>query len=102
MQRPASPVILRGPAFLVFRFLKVGKHIRVAPTGIAQVAPAVVVAALTADINHGVDRAAAAQHLAARPIEAAVSQLSLRLRVVSPITRTFKQLGEGYRYVDFS
>ena len=53
---------------IVFRALEVGQHIGVRPAGIAERGPLIVVAAVAADIDHGIDRGRAAEPLAARLI----------------------------------
>ena len=56
------------------------QHVVPAPAGKPELAPMVVVGGLAAHIDHGVDRGRAADHLAARIIEAAAIEPRHRLR----------------------
>ena len=64
MQRPVHTVEIICPAAVVFRFFEVGKHVHVGPARVALLGPGVIVLALAAHVDHGVDRTRAAQHLA--------------------------------------
>src|SRR5262249_52890340 len=77
-ERPADAVILVRPALIVLRLAEVRQHVRVAPPGVAEIAPVVVVLALAADVDRAVDRAGAAQHLAARLRDGAAARLLVR------------------------
>src|SRR6476646_2865529 len=70
-QRPALSVIFAVEIGIVFRALEVGQYVVERPAGIAERGPVVVVGAVAADIDHGVDRRRAAEPLAARLIAAA-------------------------------
>ena len=68
------------------------------PAGIAELAPVVVVLVLAADVEQPVDRARAAQHLAARLDDLPVVELGLRLGFVEPIDLgVVEQLAEAER-----
>ncbi len=62
----ADPMHLVGAAVIVLVLLEVRQDIVPAPTGEAELAPAVVIGGLAAHIDHAVDRRAAADHPAAR------------------------------------
>ena len=76
-------VRLQRPLVLVL--LEVGQHVVPGPAGIAHLAPQVVVARLAAHVDHAVDRGAAAQHLAARIVEAAAVEARLRRGLEAPV-----------------
>ncbi len=77
MQRPAGAVPRAGAERMVLHALVERQHVVPAPAGIAHRRPVVVVAGLAARIDHGVDRAGAAQHLAAREIVGAVVEAGI-------------------------
>jgi len=52
------------------------------------------------DVDHGVDAAGAAQHLAARLVHGPATHMRLGHGIVIPVGRAAKQLGEGRRDVD--
>ena len=62
-----------------------GQHLFVGPAAVAEPGPGIVVAGLAADVQHGVDRARTAQHLAARNRQAPVAGARLGLRVEAPV-----------------
>ena len=78
-QRPAGAVEVVGAARIVLGALEVGQHRVVVPALAAALAPFVVVGGVAAHIDHAVDRAGAAQHLAARLVHDAVVELGLGL-----------------------
>src|SRR5262249_60326006 len=90
-QRSACTVVLRGAPLLVFRLFEVRKNVRVSPALISQIPPLIVVKPVAADVNHGVEGAASAQHLATWPIEVPVVELAFRFRVVRPVARPLKK-----------
>ncbi len=100
-ERPADPVQRVGAALLVLGAAEIGEHVVVAPARIAELAPAVEVLVLAADIEKPVDRARAAQHLAARLDDAAVVELGLGLRRIEPVDAGIvEQLAVAERHVD--
>jgi hypothetical protein len=74
-----------GPARLVLGLAEVGQDVVMGPADIAQLAPVVEVLLLTADIDQTVDRAGAAQNLAARLVDPAVVEAGLRRRLEHPV-----------------
>ena len=100
VQRTAGPVVLAGAAVEVLRPLEQRQHVVVAPAVVPEVRPRVVVAAMAAGIDHPVERARAAEHLAARPLQLAVRACSLRDRPVAPVllgcpTARTRAMGRG-------
>ncbi len=87
LQRAADAVERVGAAGLVLRLLEVRQHRIPVPADAAALAPFVVIAVMAADIDHAVDRAGAAQRLAARQIQPAVGHLRLRLGLELPVHR---------------
>ena len=78
----AEPV---GAALVALHALEDRQHVLVAPAAIAELGPVVVVLGLAADIDHAVDRARAAQHLAAGNFDAPAARALVRLRRVAPV-----------------
>ena len=100
-QRAAGRVVVIGAARLVLGFLEVGENRIPVPADAAALAPLVVVGVVAADIDHAVDRAGAAQGLAARKVELAVGELRLRGALEFPVHRGVDEgLGETDRDVD--
>ena len=71
-------------AGIAFRLLEQGQQFAVAPAGGAGRGPVVEVGPLAADVDEAVDRARSAQHAPARPHDAAVAGLGLRLDLELP------------------
>ena len=67
MQRPIAAVIVIPAARLIFAALEIGQNVVIAPAAVAALRPMIEILRLPADIDHTVDRARSAQHLAARP-----------------------------------
>ena len=84
-QFAARAVVVGRAPHMVFGFFEIRQHIAPAPAGVARVAPVVKVALLAAHIDHGVERAAATQHLAAWPVRGTVAQRRVRLGGVHPV-----------------
>ncbi len=84
-QRPALAVILAVEFGVVLRALEIGQHVRVRPAGVAERSPVIVVPAMSADIDHGVDGGRAAEALAARLIADAAIQPLLRHGLERPV-----------------
>src|SRR5216683_507208 len=84
VERAALAVIIVGAAFLVLGAAEIREHIVIRPADIAELAPMVEILALAADIDEAVDRAGAAEHLAARPGDAAPAQPRHRLGLELP------------------
>ena len=98
-QRPAGAVELRRAALVVLGALEVGQHVVPAPARVAEVAPLVVVAAVAADVDHRVQRGGAAEHAAAREVDAAAVERGLGLGCEVPVEGRLVELGEGDRDV---
>src|SRR4029453_12181858 len=81
LQWPADAMELVGAALLVLGALEVGQDRIVVPALAAPLAPFIVVVGVAAHIDHAVDRAGAAQDLAARLVHDAVVELGLGLAV---------------------
>ena len=87
VQRAALAVEGVGELLVVLAAPEQRQHLVVRPAGVAQRGPVVVVPAVAAHVEHGVDGAGAAQHLAARLVAAPPVQARLRHRlegVVAP------------------
>ena len=84
-QFAARAVVIGRAPDVVLRFFEIRQHIAPAPAGVARVAPVVKIAFLAAHIDHGVERAAATQHFAARPVRGAVAQRRVGLGGVHPV-----------------
>jgi hypothetical protein len=84
-QRPALAVIFAVKIGIVFGALEVGQHVGERPAGIAERGPLIVVGAVPADIDHGIDGGRTAEPLAARLIADAAVEALLRHGVESPV-----------------
>ena len=85
VQRPVGAVQGVGTALVALCAAEPGQHVGPAPAGGALGGPGVVVLGLAAGVDHGVDGAAAAQHLAARLEAPAAVQARLRLGGERPV-----------------
>ena len=85
VERPANGVMLARSAFLVFGLEEVGPHIVPAPALAAELAPAVVIGVLAADVEQAVDRGRAAENLAARPHMHSSARARVRLGRIQPV-----------------
>jgi hypothetical protein len=85
MQRAALAVIHAIEFGIILRTFEIGQHVGIGPAGIAQRRPVVVVAAVAADIDHGIDRGRAAETLAAWLIADAVVEAGLRHGIEGPV-----------------
>ena len=83
-QRPAVAVVLARAELVVLGALEHRQDVVVAPAGIAEVAPGVVVGAVAADVDHRVRRRAAAERLAARLVDRRARRAAARARCGSP------------------
>src|ERR1700739_4901638 len=81
----AATVEIVRAARLVLGAPEIGQYVGKAPTGIAELAPMIVVLVLAAHVEQAVDRARSAQHFAARLDDLPVVQLGFRLGLVQPI-----------------
>ena len=99
-QGAALPVVVGGAAVEVLGALEEGEHVSVAPAGVAEVGPRVVVRPVTADVDHPVQRARAAQHAAAGEMEPPPGAGRLRNRAVPPVLRAVPELPHASRIVN--
>ena len=100
VERPVGAVEIVLQALVALGLLEEGEYVGMTPAGIAELAPAVVIVRLAADIDHGVDRARAAQRLAARPIHAPVFHRRLRRGVVKPVELRHGEPRDARRHAD--
>ena len=86
-ERPAIAVVFARAEGIGLHALEVGQHVAVAPrAGVADEAgPLVIVLVLAPDVDHAVDRARAAEHLAARPHGVAPVERGVGLAHVHPV-----------------
>ena len=74
-----------GAPLLVLGALEIGQHLVEGPTGIAELAPMIVVLGLPANVEQSVDGAGATQHFAPRPVDAAIFEPGIGLGLVAPV-----------------
>lgn len=99
-QQPVGAVVVVGQAFVGLGAFEVGQHLPVAPAGAAiALGPVVVILRLAAQVDHAVDRTAAAQHFALRDLHAAVIGVRFRFRFVGPALFG-DDLGHAGRHLD--
>ena len=80
---------------------EIGQRVRIGPGRQSVRGPAVVVAAVTARIGHGVDRGRAADHLAAGAFDPAAVELRLGLGEIHPVVQAVgEDLAPAERNVD--
>ena len=82
---PPVPCHSLSPRTLCSSLRKVRQHVGMAPAGIAGPRPAVVIVAMAADVDEAVDRARAAERLAARPVDLPPVHLRLGLGLEAPV-----------------
>ena len=85
VQRTALSMECVMKLLVVFRALEQWQHLVVAPTGIAQRCPVVIVPAVAAHIQHGVDGAGATQRLATWLVALATVQAGLGHRLIGVV-----------------
>jgi hypothetical protein len=83
--RSADAMVGIGAALLVLRLHEIGQHLGIAPAGVPRRRPLVVILALAADVEQAVERAGAAEHLAARPLQAAVGNARVGFGDIAPV-----------------
>ncbi len=81
----AGPMKGVGPALVVLGLEEIGQHLAVAPAVRAPGRPGVVIAVVTADVDHAVDRAGAAEHPPARAEDRLAADLGVGLVFVEPV-----------------
>ena len=101
MERPVCAMEFRFASCLHLRFLEIGKDVIETPALISEAGPVIVIEVIATDVNHGVHRTRAAQHFAARPVEAAIVKAGLGLGGVVPVDGGFIKFGECRGDVDF-
>ncbi len=92
VRAPGLVVVLARAARVVLGPLEVRKDVGIPPTGVACVAPGIVVVSVPAHVDHVIDRAAASEDLAARPVHAAPAEMLLRLGEERPVEAPPPQL----------
>ena len=101
VQRAANGVKSIRAALVVFCAFEVGQNLVEGPTGVAFSGPGVVVAMLATRVNHRVDGAGAAQHLAPGLVTFAAIEARLRRGFKLPIgVAGFGQQRQARRAVD--
>ena len=101
IERTALPMEGIDEAFVVFRAPEKGQHLGVRPAPVTERRPGIVVAAMPPRVDHRVDRARAAQRLAARLITAAPAQSGLWRGLERPVVdRMGNQQRETERHAD--
>ncbi len=96
----ARAVELVDETLVVLRLPEVGQDSVVAPAVVAEIAPRVVVEAVAADVDHRVDRRAAAERATLRIVHPAIVQLGLRHGRESPVDVRARELREARRHMD--
>ena len=88
-QVAVAAVIGVGPGMgaIALERLEQRQHILVAPAREPELAPVIIVSAMTTHIHHAVDGRGPAQHPAARPDQAAPVQPWIRFRPIGPVER---------------
>jgi hypothetical protein len=90
-----------GAAFLVLGLAEERQHTVPIPANAAALPPQIVIGRVTAHVNHAVDRAGAAQHLATRLIHRAAFEFGLGLALEHPVeTRVGEELAVAGRQMD--
>src|SRR5262249_44264797 len=97
----ARAVEVVGAVLIILGPLEHGQHVVPGPATQPLRGPVVIVATLPAHIDHGVDRRAAAEHLAARIADATAVQSAIRFRLEAPVrARIADGVEIAYRHVD--
>ena len=78
-------VAVVGAVLVVLRALEDRQHVVPTPAAIAELRPVVVVAGLPAHVDHGIDRRAATEHLAAGVADGPAVQTALRRGLETPV-----------------
>ena len=99
LDRPARAAVVVRAVDPVLHPLVDGVDLVGGPAGVALGRPRVVVGAVAPDVDHAVDRARAADHLAAGLRDLPVERVLLRRRVVAPVDLRL-DLGDGVHRAD--
>jgi len=97
-----TPLAVEGVlrAVMVFGATEVGQHIVPAPAGVAHLPPEIVIARLTAHVDHAIDRRTAAKHLSTRVVQRATVQPRLGLGPEAPVQgRVAHRIEVAHRHV---
>ena len=92
---PLVSVELARASAVVLHASEERKDLVIGPSGGPGFGPPVVVRAVASDVHHGVDAAGAAEHLAARLVDAPPVEVGLRLGLVVPVELGVELLREG-------
>ena len=98
IERALGAVKAVAQALVALGFLEIRQHVVVAPAGIAELAPVIVVGRLAPHIDHGIDRTRPANEPAARPIHPPPLHRRLWRGFVSPIETRAGQIGDAGRH----
>lgn len=93
-QRPFLPMPGAAQAGIAFTANEVRQYLGIAPTRASQTGPLVVIPAMSADIEHRVDRRSTAEHLAARLVATPAVQAFLWHRMERPVVQAGRQHGD--------
>ena len=93
IQWPIRPMKFICTALIVLGFPEIRQHLGIRPARVALGGPVVVVGPVAAGVDHGVERAGAAQYLAARLVTAAAIQARLWHGVQAPAIQA--EFGHG-------
>src|SRR6185295_8079150 len=100
-QFAACAMQIIGTMGIVFGALEIRQDFIPGPPAVAKRCPVVVIALLTAHVDHGVDRGAAAESETTRVIETAAVQALVGLRPVAPVgARIIDGVEIAYGHVD--
>ena len=95
----AAPVVV-GAARARLGALEIGQDVGVIPAGQTALRPAIVVAGVAAHVRHAVDRRRAAEHPAARAVDAPTVHVRLGLAPVAPVVAlALQRIRERRRHV---
>src|SRR6202011_1092694 len=83
--QPVAAAKLVRAALVTFHPPEDRQHVLIAPAAVAELGPVVVILRLAAHIDHAVDRARSAHHLAARHVDAASARTFVGLGLVAPV-----------------
>ena len=102
LQRPVRAAIKAAAAGEALGALEIGQHVGIGPAAQPRrLRQAVVIEPMAAHVSHDVDRGRAAQHLAARVIDAALIDMRLRLAGIVPVpARIVPHLADAQGNVD--
>ena len=105
VQRPISAAPIGIPALSAFMPIlhpqKIRKHIRIRPAISAAVCPVIVIAGMTAHIDHTIDGGGTTYHFTSWTGQFTAAKMWLRFGKIAPIiTGHIHWIGEGARHLD--